>query len=221
MNLENVNKIFNQNEENEIHVLKNINISFGKGKLYAIMGRSGAGKTTLINILGLLDNLTTGKYTLDNIDVNELSNARKAEIRNKEIGFVFQSHYLDENLTVLENVILPTIINKEISSKERKERGITLLTKLGLSNRINYYPNKLSGGEKGRVSIARALINNPAYIIADEPTGNLDSKNEDYIFELLKKISKDKCIIVVTHNDKIKKYADKVFYINDGVISYE
>ena len=221
MNLENVNKIFNQNEENEIHVLKNINISFEKGKLYAIMGRSGAGKTTLINILGLLDNLTTGKYTLDNIDVSELSNARKAEIRNKEIGFVFQSHYLDENLTVLENVILPTIINKEISSKERKERGITLLTKLGLSNRINYYPNKLSGGEKGRVSIARALINNPTYIIADEPTGNLDSKNEDYIFELLKKISKDKCIIVVTHNDKIKKYADKVYYINDGVISYE
>lgn len=219
MELENIFKIYNENKNNEVQVLKDVFLKFEKGKFYAIMGRSGSGKTTLINILGLLENFTSGNYKFNSKDVSKLTEKEKANIRNKEIGFVFQSYYLDNKLTALENVILPTLINKNISNKERKSKAKELLDKFKLSNRIEHYPSELSGGECQRVAIARALVNDPKFIIADEPTGNLDAKNEEIIFNLLKDISKDgKCVIVVTHNNMITKYCDKVYYINDGVV---
>lgn len=220
MYLEAVTKIYNSGKNNEVLALNKVNLKLEMGKMYAIMGKSGSGKTTLINILGLLDNLTSGKYLFENEDVSKMTEKQKAKIRNKKIGFVFQSYYLDNNLTAFENVLLPSLKNKEFTSSQKKELAKSLLIKLGLDDRINHKPSELSGGEQQRVAIARALMNNPNYIIADEPTGNLDTKNEDVIFKMLKDISKmNKCVIVVTHNEKIKKYCDKLYTISDGGIS--
>lgn len=218
MELKNVNKAFELNGKN-LHILKNIDISFEKGKFYAIMGRSGAGKTTLINILGLLDDPTSGDYYFNNQNVRNLSANEKAKIRGLEIGFVFQSFYLNNNLTAIENVILPTLINNQLTKQQRKNLAISLLNKLGLSDRVNHKPKELSGGEQQRVAIARALINNPKVVIADEPTGNLDSESEKEVFSILKNISENgKTVIVVTHNELIKNYCDVLYEINDGVI---
>lgn len=220
MKLENIMKVYNQGKPNEVQALKDISINFQKGKFTAIMGRSGSGKTTLINILGLMDKPTQGSYSIENAKVLNLAEKEQALFRNRHIGFVFQSYYLEDKLTALENVILPTLINDNIKSEDRSKKAITLLDKLGLKGRINHYPHELSGGECQRVAIARALINDPQIIIADEPTGNLDSKTEIEIFEMLKSISKDgKYVIVVSHNEIVKKYADKVLYLNDGVLS--
>lgn len=220
MKLENVTKIYNQSKSNEVNALKEVNAHFEKGKFYAIMGRSGSGKTTLINILGLMDNPTSGKYSIDGVDTIAMSESEKAKIRNKKLGFVFQSYYLESKLTALENVVLPTLINEDIDRDKRVSKAKELLEKLGLKDRTNHYPSQLSGGECQRVAIARSLINNPTTIIADEPTGNLDSKNEIEIFEMLKDISRDgKTVIVVSHNELIKDYADKILYLEDGVLS--
>lgn len=219
MYLDEVTKIYNSGKNNEVLALNKVNLKLEMGKMYAIMGKSGSGKTTLINILGLLDNLTSGKYFFENEDVTKMTEQQKAQIRNKKIGFVFQSYYLDNNLTAFENVLLPSLKNKDLTTSQKKETAKSLLNKLGLEDRINHKPSELSGGECQRVAIARSLINNPDYIIADEPTGNLDTKNEDMIFKMLKDISKmNKCVIVVTHNDKIKKYCDKLYIISDGEI---
>ena len=216
MKLVNINKIYNTNGLN-LHVLKDVNVEFKKNNLYAIMGRSGSGKSTLVNILGLLDDYTSGEYYLDDKNVKELTDDEKSNIRGMKIGFVFQSFYLNENLTALENVMLPLYINKEIEEKDRKMIATKKLEELGLLNRINHYPNLMSGGEKQRVAIARALVNNPDIIIADEPTGNLDSTNEKEVFNILKEISKqDKIVIVVSHNELIKAYCDVLYTINDG-----
>lgn len=218
MKLVNINKIYNTNGLN-LHVLKDVNVEFKKNNLYAIMGRSGSGKSTLVNILGLLDDYTSGEYYLDDKNVKELTDDEKSNIRGMKIGFVFQSFYLNENLTALENVMLPLYINKEIEEKDRKMIATKKLEELGLLNRINHYPNLMSGGEKQRVAIARALVNNPDIIIADEPTGNLDSTNEKEVFNILKEISKqDKIVIVVSHNELIKDYCDVLYTINDGVV---
>lgn len=220
MKLNNITKIYNKGKHNEVVALKNISYEFKDSKLYAIMGRSGSGKTTLINIIGLMDNATSGSYILNDKDVFKIDENTKAHLRNKDIGFIFQSFYLEPKLTAIENVILPTIINSDIQKNERKTKAQDILERLGLWDRINHYPHELSGGEQQRVAIARALINNPKIIIADEPTGNLDSKNELEIFEMLKDISKDgKCVIVVSHNEIIKNYADEILYLNDGVLS--
>ena len=219
MILKKISKEF-KTKNNTIRVLENISVSFEKNKFYVIMGRSGAGKTTLVNILGLLDDYTSGEYIFDDIDVRNISDKEKANLRNKEIGFVFQSFYLNSKLTALENVLLPTLADKKSNKKECKQKAIQLLEKLGLKNRINHLPNQLSGGEQQRVAIARALINNPKIIIADEPTGNLDSKNEREVFEILKKISKEgKVVIVVSHNQIIKEYCDIIYHLNDGVLT--
>ena len=205
---------------NEVQALKDITVSFQKGELTAIMGRSGSGKTTLINILGLMDRPTHGTYKIEETDVLHLSEKEQALFRNRHIGFVFQSYYLEDKLTALENVILPTLINNDIKKEERTKKAIELLDKLGLKGRVNHYPHELSGGECQRVAIARALINDPQIIIADEPTGNLDSKTEIEVFKMLKNISKEgKYVIVVSHNEIIKNYADKIFFLNDGVLS--
>lgn len=217
MNLENIVKIYNQGKKNEVHVLNGITLSLNTNMMYAIMGRSGSGKTTLINILGLLDNRTSGKYYINSVDVDNLTEKEKAVYRNKEIGFVFQSYFLDSKLTAIENVLLPTIINKDYTKEEYYEKALNLLKQFNLENRINHYPNELSGGECQRVAIARSIINDPTFIIADEPTGNLDSDSEKEIFSLLKEISKTgKCVIVVSHNELVKEYADKVYYLTDN-----
>lgn len=221
MKLVNVNKIYNTHT-GKLHILKNVNISFEKGKFYAIMGRSGSGKTTLVNILGLLDNLTTGEYYLNNINVNKLDDMEKSTIRGLKIGFVFQSFYLNKNLTALENIVLPTYINTNIDKKNREIIAKKIMQELHILDRCNHKPNALSGGEGQRVAIARALINNPDIIIADEPTGNLDSKNEIDVLNILKKISKQgKIVIVVSHNPIIKKYANILYKIEEGQIFEE
>ena len=216
MKLENVCKNYSLNK-NDITVLKNINVEFENNKFYTIMGRSGSGKTTLVNILGLLDTVSSGKYFLNDIDVTNITSEQKSKIISENIGFVFQSFYLNNNLSALENVILPLYINKKIKSSERKSLATKMLSKFNLENRINHKPKELSGGEQQRVAIARALINNPKIIIADEPTGNLDSQSEKEVFDILKQISKEnKIVIVVSHNPIVKEYADVVLEINDG-----
>ena len=221
MKLINVNKSYNTSY-GKLQILKNISVSFEKGKFYAIMGRSGSGKSTLVNILGLLDNFDDGDYYLNDINVKQLNDKTKSKIRGLNIGFVFQSFYLNKNLTAYENIILPTYINDKMDDTKRKNRALNIMKKLEIIDRKEHKPSSLSGGEQERVAIARALINNPDIIIADEPTGNLDSSNELEVLKILKEISKQgKIVIVVSHNPIIKNYADILYKINDGKISEE
>ena len=218
MKLNNLSKIY-VNDKKKIKVLDNINISFSKGNFYGIIGKSGAGKTTLINILGLLDNYDEGEYEIDNILSSNLTEDEKAELRMHKFGFVFQTYYLNDKLTACENVMIPMLINKDIAKDKRKERAIQLLKQFGLEDRINHYPKELSGGEQQRVALARALANDPEVLIADEPTGNLDKENEKLIFDYLKEMTrKDKCVIVVSHNDIINEYADKIYLLESGTL---
>lgn len=217
MEIKNLTKIFKISEKDDIMALDNVNATFEKGKMYAIIGESGAGKTTLINVLGLLDDYTSGEYIIDNKPINKLTEDEKADMRMKKFGFVFQSYYLNSKLKAYENVMIPMFINKDIKKNERKDKAISLLKQFGLDDRITHYPNQLSGGEQQRVAIARALANDPEVLIADEPTGNLDKENEKLVFDYLKKICKEgKCVIVVSHNMIVKSYADKIYYIDKG-----
>ena len=211
------NLVKNYYKDNEkIEAVNNISYNFEKGKFYAIMGPSGSGKSTFLHLIGTLDTYDEGSVFINNIDVSSLDDLQLSKIRKEEIGFVFQSFYLNNNMKAYENVIMPIMLDK-IPYKDKKEKGITILNSLGLEKRVNHYPSELSKGECQRVAIARALINNPNIILADEPTGNLDSKNERNIFELLKKLSfEGKCVIVVSHNEEIKNYADVVLKIRDG-----
>lgn len=214
--LKNINKTYKKKDET-IEALNNINLSFEKGKFYAIMGHSGSGKSTLIRILGLIDNFDSGNYLLKNNNVENLNDIESSEIRMKEIGFVFQDFYLDEHMTAKDNIILPMLINKNIEKENREKIAEQLLEKMNLLNRKNHLPKELSGGEKQRVCIARALANNPSIILADEPTGDLDEKNEKIIFKYLKTLaSEGKCIIVVSHSNEVKNYADIVINIKEG-----
>lgn len=222
MKLEEVIKTYETENGNNVKALNGVTLSFEKKTFYAIIGESGSGKSTLINVLGLMDDVTRGKYIFGGVDVSELSSDEKADIRNKKIGFVFQNFYLNGRLTAFENVLLPTLINKEHTKEEYLNKAKSLFEKFGLIERMDHYPSELSGGEQQRVSIIRALINDPEYILADEPTGNLDHKNEGEILKYLKEISKEgKCVIVVSHNPNIKKYAGKIINIDKGVIISE
>ena len=219
LKLENICKVYNSKTEKVI-ALNQINYQFEVGKFYAIMGHSGSGKSTLISILGLIDRPSSGKYYLNGEDVFKLDDYKLSKLRNKEIGFIFQNFYLDEHLKAYENVMIPMVINENIPKDERKNRAITLLKKLNLEKRINHFPKEMSGGEQQRVAIARALANEPNIILADEPTGNLDKKNENMIFEELKRLSlAGKLVIVVSHSDEIKKYADIILELKDGELS--
>lgn len=219
LKLENICKVYNLKTEKVI-ALNQINYQFEVGKFYAIMGHSGSGKSTLISILGLIDRPSSGKYYLNGEDVFKLDDYKLSKLRNKEIGFIFQNFYLDEHLKAYENVMIPMIINENIPKDERKNRAITLLKKLNLEKRVNHFPKEMSGGEQQRVAIARALANEPNIILADEPTGNLDKKNEHMIFEELKNLSlAGKLVIVVSHSDEIKKYADIILELKDGELS--
>lgn len=207
-------------KDEKIVAMDNVNLEINTGKLYVIMGHSGSGKSTLIQILGLLDNLTQGELYINGQDVSNISEDEKADIRQKEIGFVFQSFYLNPKLTAIENVMLPMYINKDIESSNRRRKALKLLTNFGLENRINHYPKELSGGEQQRIAIARALANDPSFILADEPTGNLDVKNEEIVYNTLRELANSgKAVVVVSHNESIKKYADKVLYMDLGKLS--
>ncbi|CDF20215.1 aBC transporter ATP-binding protein [Clostridium sp. CAG:609] len=217
MYLENVLKCYVSESGQQVKALNLVTYKFEVGKFYAIMGESGSGKSTLINILGLMDKATKGSVFLDGVDTRKCSDDELCKLRNEKIGFVFQNFYLNNKLTALENVLLPMYINGNVDLNKAKD----LLKTFNVLDRESHYPYELSGGEQQRVSLARALVNNPKYILADEPTGNLDSKNEDEVFNYLKDISKDKCVIVVSHNEKIKNYADKVVYLEKGVLKDE
>lgn len=217
MYLENVLKCYVSESGQQVKALNLVTYKFEVGKFYAIMGESGSGKSTLINILGLMDKATKGSVFLDGVDTSKCSDDELCKLRNEKIGFVFQNFYLNNKLTALENVLLPMYINGNVDLNKAKD----LLKTFNVLDRKSHYPYELSGGEQQRVSLARALVNNPKYILADEPTGNLDSKNEDEVFNYLKDISKDKCVIVVSHNEKIKNYADKVIYLEKGVLKDE
>lgn len=217
MYLENVLKCYVSESGQQVKALNLVTYKFEVGKFYAIMGESGSGKSTLINILGLMDKATKGSVFLDGVDIRKCSDDELCKLRNEKIGFVFQNFYLNNKLTALENVLLPMYINGNVDLNKAKD----LLKTFNVLDRESHYPYELSGGEQQRVSLARALVNNPKYILADEPTGNLDSKNEDEVFNYLKDISKDKCVIVVSHNEKIKNYADKVIYLEKGVLKDE
>ena len=209
--LKNVSKEFKRKNET-IKALDDISINFEAGKFYAIMGHSGSGKSTAINIISMLEDITSGTYKINGIDTKNLSSDEIADLRKDYIGLVFQDFYLDEHLKAYENVILPMIINSKIKKEERKERALELLETVDLSERVNHFPKELSGGECQRVAIARALANNPHVILADEPTGDLDEENEHKIFKILKRLSEEgKCIIVVSHSNEVKKYADIIY----------
>ena len=216
MVLKDVSKVYDKKNE-RIIALDKASYSFESGKFYAIMGHSGSGKSTLINILGLIHNYTEGEYVLDSLDVSKMSSDELADKRMQYIGFVFQNFYLDEYLKAYENVMLPMLINKEISKENREDKANDLLKKLGLSERINHYPKEMSGGEQQRVAIARALANDPQIILADEPTGNLDEESEQFVFKILKDLSAEgKCVIVVSHSNAVLDYADVVLKISKG-----
>ena len=205
---------------NIVHALSNVNLILNKNELTIIEGPSGSGKTTLLNIIGGLLKPSSGKILVNNKNIIEMNDNEKAYYRNKVIGFVFQSFYLEPNFTVYDNVEVPLII-AGIPKNERRKMILSILDSVGLLDKEKMIASKLSGGEKQRVSIARAIVNNPEIILADEPTGNLDSKNGDMIMSLLKRISKeDKIVIVITHNDEQAiKYGDKIYRLNDGEIN--
>ena len=209
--IEHLNKSYYAHNE-KIKVFEDYEQSFEYGKFYGIMGHSGCGKSTLIKIIGMLDTPDSGNIYIENENISSLNDVQKSTIRNKQIGFIFQDFLLDDNLNVFDNILLPTLLNGNL--KEKKIDVLNLAQKYKIDKRLKHFPKELSGGEQQRVAIARALINNPSIILADEPTGNLDKKNEDIILNDLKELSKEnKCVIVVSHSEKIKKYADKIIYL--------
>ena len=203
----------------DLEVLKGIDMEINKGEFVSIQGVSGAGKTTLLNILGTLEKIQDGKLEINNKNINNLHEKDITTLRNKEIGFVFQFHNLLSEFSALENVMLPSLISRE-KEKNAKKNAIKILTKLGMQDRIHHSPQNLSGGEKQRVAIARALINSPSIILADEPSGNLDSKNSEELHKLLLFLNKKmgQTIIVITHNEKLAKIANRHLKIVDGKI---
>lgn len=218
VSIKNVSKIFQLSEEVTFQALKSVNISINKGEFVAIIGPSGSGKSTLMNILGLLDQPTSGSYELEGLDVSRLKENTLAEIRNKKIGFVFQSFNLLSRTSALDNVSLP-LIYSSIRSSERKIRATEVLKEVGLGDKLNSHPNQLSGGQQQRVAIARALVTNPEIILADEPTGNLDSKNGAEVMQLFHDLNKKgRTVILITHDINIAKNAKKVIRIKDGEI---
>lgn len=214
--LKNVSKVY----PNGVKAMDNVSLKVTEGEFIAVMGQSGSGKSTLLQVFGLLDKCSEGAVIINGDDVSKLSSNKLADVRKNNLGFVFQSFHLNPHMKLYENIMLPMLINDDYRSKaEMKAKALELAEKVGLSHRVEHYPGELSGGEQQRVAIARALANNPDFILADEPTGNLDSKNEVMIFEELKKLSQGgKGVLVVCHNDAILDYADKIYIMKDGVM---
>ena len=215
--LENIKKVF-RTEEVETWALRGVNLEVKEGEFIAIMGPSGCGKSTLLNILGLLDNPTEGTYTLEGKDVNHLKEDDRTELRKGRLGFVYQSFNLIDELTVYENIELP-LLYMGVPAKERKDRIATVMDRLAISHRRKHYPSQLSGGQQQRVAIARAVLPNPKIILADEPTGNLDSTNGKEVMELLSELHREgTTIIMVTHSQHDAAYADRIINLYDGQV---
>ncbi len=216
--LENASKIYDLGGH-KVHALTNASTKIDQGEFVSIMGPSGSGKSTLMNLVGLLDKPTKGSVYLEGEEVSQLSQTDLAEIRNRKIGFVFQQFNLLEKTSALENVKLPLIYNDKIKKSERDKKAKKVLESVGLGHRINHLPNQLSGGQQQRVAIARALVNDPKIILADEPTGNVDSKTGKEIMKILEDLNKkDRTIVIVTHDKNIAKYANRIINIKDGKI---
>jgi len=215
--LENISRIF-RTEEVETTALNGVSLEVEEGEFVAIMGPSGCGKSTLLNILGLLDNPTDGKYILDGKDVSQLKENDRTDLRTGFIGFVFQSFNLIDELNVTENVELP-LLYMGVPKKERQERVMEVLRRVNMSHRIHHFPNQLSGGQQQRVAIARAIIGKPKLILADEPTGNLDSKNGKEVMDMLKQLNAEgTTIIMVTHSHHDASFASRIVNLYDGQI---
>ncbi|RIN76915.1 ABC transporter ATP-binding protein [Staphylococcus simulans] len=219
--LENINRSF-KNGDKVNHILKDISLEIKKGEFIAIMGPSGSGKSTLINIIGFIDRGYEGDYLFNNHSYKKSSDNQLAEIRNQVVGFVFQNFKLIQNNTVLENVSIP-LVYAGINSQERKKRVLDTLHNVGLYDKENFVPNKLSGGQQQRVAIARSIVNQPKFIIADEPTGALDSKTSEDIMELFIRLNQEQetTMIMVTHDRAVAEKADRIFHILDGRIQEE
>lgn len=220
LKLEKIGKIY-QTKTEKVEAVKDFSYEFQQGRFYAIMGHSGSGKSTLISIMGLIEEDFFGNYFIADRNIKKLNSYELANIRRDKIGFIFQDYYLDMHLKAYENVVLPMLINPLIKREEREKRAMELLKMVGLEDRANHFPREMSGGEQQRVCLARALANNPSIILADEPTGNLDEDNEEIIFQELKKLSQDKCVIVVSHSNNVKKYADETLYMRKGKLVLE
>lgn len=215
--VENVSKVYDTGAV-QVHALRDVTLSIDEGDFVAIMGQSGSGKSTLMNILGCLDRPTSGVYELDGLNISEMESRELSYIRNKKIGFVFQSFNLIPRTSSLKNVELPMVYAK-VGKKERQKRAIELLEKVGLGERLDHMPNEISGGQKQRIAIARALANKPAIILADEPTGNLDTSSSEEIMNLFTELNNEGVtVIVVTHEDNIAEYTKRIIRFRDGQI---
>lgn len=215
--LSEINKIY-RTDEIETQALENVNITIGKGEFVSIMGPSGCGKSTLLNIIGLLDTPTSGKLELTGTDVSGMSDKKLSAFRNKTLGFVFQSFHLINSLNVMDNVEIPLIYRGGMSAKERHERARQVLERVGLTHRLRHMPSQLSGGQCQRVAIARAIAGNPEIILADEPTGNLDSKMGAEVMALLHQLNREdgRTIVMVTHNEQQAQQTDRIIRFFDG-----
>ena len=217
IHIENMKKIYNPGE-NEVRALDGIDLDIENGDLVAIVGHSGSGKSTLMNMLGCLDTPTSGKYVLDGQDVASMTDNQLADVRNKEIGFIFQGFNLISNLDAVENVELP-LVYRGVSKNERKQLAMEALKSVGLEDRMKHKPNEMSGGQQQRVAVARAVAAKPPIILADEPTGNLDTKSTQEIMEILKELHRSgRTVIIITHDEEIASQAHRVIRILDGRI---
>ena len=217
IDLKNITKTYDMGSV-QVEVLRGITMHVGEGEFIAIVGPSGSGKSTLMNMIGCLDTPTTGEYYLDGKEISTYNEKQLSKIRNQKIGFIFQKFNLLPKLSALENVELP-LIYRGMSQKERRQRSIDALTKVGLSDRMNHKPTELSGGQQQRVAIARALAGDPPVLLADEPTGNLDSKSGSDVMNLIKQLSSEgKTIVLITHDNEIAMEAEKTIIIKDGML---
>lgn len=217
--LENIIKRYYEGKENELQILNGINLTVNKGEFVSIVGESGSGKSTLMNIIGVLDRQTEGKYFLEGQDVNQMNDEVRSAIRNKRIGFVFQNFNLLPRANALKNVMVP-LLYSEMREKNQKERAMEMLKMVGMEERAGHRPNELSGGQKQRVAIARAMMNDPAIILADEPTGALDSKTGHMVMDLFHKLHEEqgKTIVLITHSQELAQETERIVTILDGNI---
>lgn len=217
--LQNINKSFTSGTQ-KIDVIRSANLEIKKGENVALVGPSGAGKTTFLQIAGLLDSPDSGKIIVNDVDASKANDSIRTNLRKNHIGFIYQSHHLLPEFSALENVAMPLFI-QNIDKQSAIKRAKEILTKVGLEDRLDHLPSQLSGGQQQRVAVARAIVTNPSILLADEPTGNLDSENANLVFELILKLSKQHQIssLIVTHNLELAKKLDRIVHIKDGVIS--